>query len=565
VCKIGEPIAAPGTVIYCSPSYEKKSPASPSDDIYALAASFFHIVFDKEPFRDGAELDKNRGLNWEGLSRDEYPVLTAFLDRATNPDPPLRFVDVDEALTALRTSRPAEEQLRVDSILEPLQREGLHTELREQRVEWLLSLLQSYPGSPWGNSETRGLDTDFAAQTYVETALEKTLVRDILERRVRLVVLCGNAGDGKTALLQRLASRLGLGEHKSAVRILEGRVLDGPLVRMNLDGSASWQGRSADEILDEFLAPFQEGSPTQDIVHLLAINDGRLLEWIEGNEIRCGGNETPLTEALYELLQEEAATQHSFIRFISLNKRSLVGGITFDRKGIYTDFLESLLDHLYGGENATEIWAPCQTCSAKDRCEVFRAAQCFGPRNRTDPTQAGVSSRTRQRLLEALQAVHLRGETHISMRELRAAMVYILFGTQFCDDYHSGSVGDAIPYWDRAFSAVSPFRQGEFLHELARCDPALEAHPQIDRYLQTTPVADSAKNAPHYHQLTLESARRRAFFEWTHEDIEQVAADRDALDLARGRHLRRFRNLPLADDRELAEICRLLCKGIFAA
>ena len=45
-------------------------------------------------------------------------------------------------------------------------------------------------------------------------------------------------------------------------------------------------------------------------------------------------------------------------------------------------------------------------------------------------------------------------------------------------------------------------------------------------------------------------------------DIEQVAADHNALDLARGRHLRRFRNLPLADDRELAELCELLCKGI---
>jgi len=258
--------------------------------------------------------------------------------------------------------------------------------------------LQSYPGSRWGNSETRGLDTDFAAQTYVETALEQTLVRDILERRVRLVVLCGNAGDGKTALLQHLASRLGLGEHKSAVRILEGRVPDGPLVRMNLDGSASWQGRSADDILDEYLAPFQEGSPIDDIVHLLAINDGRLLEWIEGNEIRRGGNETLLTTALYELLQEEARRQHSFIRFISLNERSLVGGVTSDRKGIDTGFLDRLLDHLYGGEHASSIWAPCQTCSAKDRCEVFRAAQRFAPRDHTGPTP-----RPRQRLFEALK------------------------------------------------------------------------------------------------------------------------------------------------------------------
>ena len=65
----------------------------------------------------------------------------------------------------------------------------------------------------------------------------------------------------------------------------------------------------------------------------------------------------------------------------------------------------------------------------------------------------------------------------------------------------------------------SPGRQGEVLRELARFDPALEAHPQIDRHLLSKPSPDSAKTAPHYDQLTLESARRRAFFEWTQEDI----------------------------------------------
>src|SRR5262249_17379858 len=155
--------------------------------------------------------------------------------------------------------------------------------------------------------------------------------------------------------------------------------------------------------------------------------------------------------------------------------------------------------------------------------------------------------RARQRFFEALQAVHLRAETQITMRELRAAIVYILFGTRFCDDYHAETDVGAPSYWDRAFDADSPDRQGEVLAELARFDPALEAHPQIDRYLVSAPAADAATTAPHYPQLALESARRRAFFEWTAEEVEEVAADRYALDLARGRHLRLFRNLPLFD------------------
>ncbi len=429
VGKIGERIVAPGTVLYCSPSYQEKRAASPTDDIYALSASFFHVVFEKEPFQYGGVQAKERGLNWEGVDRAECPTLAAFLDKATHPESGQRFASVAEALAALQTPRlqstlsPTVKGETTEPVPPatsyPVEHGDAQAKLREERVEWLLSLLQSYPGSQWGNRETRGLDTDFASRTYVETKLDETLYRDIRERRVRLVILCGNAGDGKTALLQHLAARLGLGKHSSSERILKGKMGDGLVVRMNLDGSAAWRGRSADEILDDFLEPFQKGPPDEDIVHLLAINDGRLLEWIEGVESRQGGNETALTKELYDLLQREAAVRESHIRFISLNQRSLVGGLTADRKQIETDFPERLLDHLYGGERASEIWGPCQSCSAKDRCEVLRAARIFGPDGIPTLTDREIRSRARHRLFEAMQAVHLRGETHITVRDLR--------------------------------------------------------------------------------------------------------------------------------------------------
>ncbi len=550
VGKLGEPLASPGTVLYCAPSYQEGRPSSLSDDLYALAASFFHVLFEREPLRYGQELEKRRGLNWEGVARDEFAIVASWLDRATHPDPHMRFPSVTEAQHALAGRLLAAVPAVVGGeaippgppvTSEPPLSEAAHPELREQHVPWLLSLLQSYPGSRWGNRETRGLDTEFASHTYVQTTLEETLLRDIRERRVRLVILCGNAGDGKTALLQHLAERLGLGRRQSSERVLEARLDDGLIVRMNLDGSASWQGRSADEILDAFLAPFQSGPPAEDFVHLLAINDGRLLEWIEGVDARQGG-ETALTMALYRLVQREAASQESHIRFVSLNQRSLVGAIHPRESWIDTAFLERLIDQLYGGAEAPRIWTPCQSCSAMDRCEVFRAARLFGPSNLPTAGNRELRDRARQRLFEALQAVHLRGETHITVRELRAALVYILFGTHYCDDFHTGQ--DTLPYWDRAFWTDSPSRQGELLAELARFDPALEAHPQIDRYLQSKPAADATKTAPH-------------------GDLEQVAADPEALDVARGRHLRAFRNLPLeADPQARANICERLCGGI---
>ena len=573
VGRLGEPIAAPGTIPYCSLSYLERRDAAPSDDFYALAASFFQVLFEKEPFRYDGDYAKERGLNWHGVERNEYPVLAPFLDRATDPAPEKRFATAADAIAVLSPPRHVEHRTEgaAPSELEgapgagraePARLGNERAERRENEVEWLKSLLQSYPGSRWGNSETRGLDSEFAARTYVETSLEEDLYHNIIARCVRLVVLCGNAGDGKTALLQHLAQRLGLGERTSATRIVEGRSDDGLIVRMNLDGSASWKGRSAGDLLDEFLAPFQEGQPSGDIVHLLAINDGRLLKWIEDIEERRG--ETSLTRDLSDFLERSDPPSDSHIRFVNLNQRSLVGAVAADGKRIDTDFLDRLVDSLYGGERAANLWTPCRTCSAQERCEVFRATRMFGPGGLADEVVRG---RARQRLFEALQAVHLRGEAHITIRELRGALVYILFGIHFCRDYHQSHEGSGSPAWqtysERVFSPGSSGRQGEVLREFTHFDPSLEAHPQIDRRLLHPPSIDDARGLSSYEGLSLEEARRRAWFEWPEDEIERLTGDPHALDLAQGRHLRKFRELAIDDDPDKhGELIKRLCAGI---
>ena len=570
VTKAGERPASPGTAMCCSPSFAEGGVASPSDDIYALAASFFHMWFEKPPFQHDNTLAKERGLNWTGLDREACPLFARFLDRATAPDPGKRYETVAEALADLvvpdavvneLSAPPASAEASLtDASPAPVHASEFDGDAREandqarpeirteNHVPWLKSLLQSYPGSPWGNSETRGLDTDFAEETYVETNLEQALYEDIVEGRICLVVLCGNAGDGKTALLQHLAGRLDLGRHQSATRILEGRLEDGRTVRMNLDGSASWRGRSANDLLNECFAPFHDGWSETDVL-LLAINDGRLLEWIEDTEEEARG-EIPLTKALLEQLEDPNSTQ-PHIRFVNLNQRSLVGSWREDGR-FDTGFLERLVDGLYGGRNrAKQIWMPCQSCSAQDSCEVHRATRIFGP---GEPLERSA----RDRLFEALQAVHLRGETHITVRELRAALVYILFGVQYCDDYHDGH--RAITYAERAFAPESPARQGEVLADLVRYDPGLETHPQVDRQLLASHSNGMA--VPRFPDLPLESARRRAYFEWTTDDLHQVTEDNAALGLAQGRHIRLFRNLATRETANDPTIARRLCSGI---
>ncbi len=575
VTKIGTRAATPGTVLYCAPFCLEGKLATPSDDIYALATSFFHVLFDREPFRDEGDQAKARGLDWDAAQRSEHPLVAPFLDRATDPNPKNRFATTAEALVALNAARGVESPGRravhgrvVDSAKVAVSTSKYpgdgRIERRENEVPWLKSLLRSYPGSRRGNSETRGLDSDFALDTYVETNLDQALYDDIVDRRVNLVILCGNAGDGKTALLQHLAQKLGLGNQPSATRIVKGRSHNGLSVRMNLDGSASWNGRSADRLLNEFLAPFQHGRPTDEVVHLLAINDGRLLEWIENVEDRQG--ETPLTKDLNDFLEKGSATQDSHIRFINLNKRSLVGSVSTNATSIDTDFLHRLVDSLYGGEDAAATWAPCETCLAQERCEVYRATRIFGPGKLA--REDGLREHARKRLFHALQAVHIRGETHITVRELRSALVYVLFGIQYCDDYHEldprkVEMPDPQTYAERAFSSESCERQGQVLRELVRFDPALDAHPRIDRLLLHPRSIDDTGSLPRYDGLPLEAARRRAYFEWPEGEVERFAGNPHALDLAQGSHLREFLALATNHDADQRhELRRRLCAGI---
>ena len=555
VTRIGESPVSPGTVLYGSPNRVRKGKVRASDDVFALAASFFHVLFDKEPFVHDGRQAKERGLNWRHGDRAAYPRVADFLDHATDSDASRRFASGAEAAESLKAPppeeveadrhRPADEEPSTDLPEPPPSRPPSlpvvqTAERLPNEVPWLRYLLQSYPGSQWGNQETRGLDSDFAKRTYVRTKLEEVLRNKILSRQVKLVVLCGNAGDGKTALLQHLAERLGLGDHQSSQRILEGKTADGLQIRVNLDGSAAWRGSSADELLDKFLLPFRDGPPTEDIVHLLAINDGRLLEWIDREN-------TNLTDALMAYLTDDDAPANGHIAFYSLNESSHVGGLAWDRKTIQTDFLERLVDRLYGGDEATTIWQPCETCSAQERCGVYRATRVFGPSGLSEDD--GQREHARQRLFEALQAVHFRGETHITVRELRAALVYVLFGTDYCSNYHDGTANpNAHSYWDRAFDPETDARQGEVLAEFARLDPALEAHPKIDRRLLRDDDNADGREA----SKRLASARRRAYFKGGDAEVG----------LAQGRHLRLFRNAPFLDHADRDKLRTDLCRGV---
>lgn len=547
----GTVIASPGTPIYASPSRRALQPAAPSDDIFALAASLFHALTDRLPFLfDGMRRD-GAGLAWVADEQVRFPRFAQFANRACDPDSGRRFSNASDALSALRAlyrpiSGPDREK---ENDAGPLT-------LRPMVVPRAIEILRSFPGSRFGNAETRGLDSPFANDTYVETELDQLLPSAILAGEVGLVILCGNAGDGKTAFLQHLAKSLGISHLQSEQRVHDARV--GSLtVKINLDGAASWNGRSADDLLDDLFQPFHHKTPSAR-VHLLAVNDGRLMEWVESYEKRHGG--TRLTEQITNALGREGQGLDPHIRLVELNFRSLVGGIEHGSNHLSTEFVDTMIAKLVGGRAAPEIWRPCQSCTAQSRCSIRISAEMMGASN--EPAVLARGALLRQRLTQALQAVHQRNEVHITARELKAALSYILFGVYACQDLHEDvSIGRHQPA-DYCFDPGSPRRQGELLRELTRLDPALDAQARIDRYVVGKAAPHPAHGAPRFPESSLRSARRQALFAWSEDQITQVGGSRDALGLHGGRHFADFRDFPLQSDARQQSIRDEICRGL---
>lgn len=345
------------------------------------------------------------------------------------------------------------------------------------RVRDFLSL---YSQSKPSNKGTRGLDDDFSRSTYVRTQLDEVLAPKVFLATTRLVILTGNAGDGKTAFIKTIeneARRRGASfqiETDNGCRF----TLNGRQFETLYDGSQDFDGQSNDEVLEQFFQPFEgQSAPVSAVTKIIAINEGRLRDFVLNKN-----QYTWLGRQVYFFFENSQDTDESLI-IINLNLRSVVNGALSSTESIF----DSLLDRFL----LPTFWEKCSGCPVKDRCPIK-----YNVDSLSHPAQGPI---VRERLKRVFQVTHLRKRLHITMRDLRSALAYVLVNKDDCPEIQAKLLrGEALVghfYYNAIFD---PKEADRLIRLLGEVDVALVTNPKLDNFINYHDV-----ESPEFRSLAL--------------------------------------------------------------
>lgn len=481
--KLGQAEGRGGTPRYWAP--DRGQPEwHPNADLFSLGIVLYELVTACHPFPD----DNPEG----GLPTDPRQVrkdlhlsaeLAGFLLKAVQPVGADRFQsarEMKEALLAVSAMHAPREESR-DPTAKPFA--GLTLEPgegdRANYNPYVTRLLTLYSQASRSNAGTRGLD-EIARLTYVKTSLDKQLAPHIADGKFRLVIITGNAGDGKTAFLQQVERLFAddMGVRVASLPTENGCRWshDGLDYETNYDGSQDEGDVESDDVLARFLEPFA-GATLSGIdgkqVRLIAVNEGRLLDFLSHSfhAERFAGLRAFVQSALDA---KEGLPEGALV--VNLNLRSVAAGGA-----------DSLVEHQLRALLSPQLWAPCQTCDHRARCPLKFNADTMSDEVSGPPV--------RMRLRRLFEVVHLRRKAHVTMRDLRSALSWILLRDQGCEDV--GRLMEKEPerlidlYYPEALAdRGTGGKHGvddRLVAVLREADPGRVNAPQRDRLLDRTP------------------------------------------------------------------------------
>lgn len=457
-----------GTPLYLPPEIISSSTLPSTCDRYAAGVVLFKMLTGALPFTTSAG---QRILRIPDQVTDEkIRRMAKALLRVVSNDP---------------TERPPSlVQMRQDLQKAVLALEEATTvpDLQERHNPWVDNLRSLYRNSESGNANNRGLDTEFVRETYVPTTLDMQLLPAILSERPKAVFLSGNPGDGKTAFLEKVRETLekqGARFHKQDESGWECQHEE-HIFRSCYDASEAHQGLSADEQLAQKLRGL-EGTALPDtaLTVLIAINDGRLMDYFDRHKEQYRW----LVKQI-EQFHHDGRNQHVPVWVVDLKRRAFVFLPENQEASIFTNVLQSLVDK--------RRWEVCEQCAAQTVCPMRNNALVLRKRS--------ISKWLEYLLLLA----HLRRQRHMTMRDLRSTIAYLITGNLNCEQVHEARHGDEAgaslidhSYWRLAFAPLE--MNDDVLKDLTIFDPARFPHSQLDRFL-------------HFHHAPEEKDTRRSLY-----------------------------------------------------
>ena len=329
--------------------------------------------------------------------------------------------------------------------------------------------LKIYSQSLISTNLTRGLDDD----TYIETKLDKSLRVDILSGKKKLIVLTGNAGDGKTAFIQLIES---YAESEGAIFV--SKTDSGSKFIFNnfefetlYDGSQDFKGKSNDEMLQEFFKPFEgNNEPLGNFVKIIAINEGKLRDYILKKKEYAW-----LGKHVHHYLEFDNYKLPDVLTFVNLNNRAIIE--PENPKSIFDNLLDILLDI----NEEKGIWSNCSqdNCEYSDRCYIKYNIDSFRDKEK--------GSVIRERLKELILLVYLKKEKHITMRDIRSVISFVFFNKYTCNQIQD-SINKDENLLDRFYynNAFNNLELDRIVHLLSHIDVADVPIPKLENHLYFT-------------------------------------------------------------------------------
>ena len=322
---------------------------------------------------------------------------------------------------------------------------------------------------------TRGYDP----KTYVETKLDANLTPAIFDSKTKLVILSGNAGDGKTAYIQRVEERAKVEGAQSFRQTDNGSsfTLNGVTFHTLYDGSQDFQGTNNDDVLAGFFKEFEgDKPPTGLFTKVIAVNEGKLRDFIlSKREYKWLGKQ------VHHYLSYENFIPHDSLIFVNLNSRSVV-----EPEDSSDSILDKLLDRLIDIDNEGGFWMHCapENCAFAERCYIK-----YNVDSLRDPKKGPI---IRQRLKRLILAVHFRKTRHITMRDLRSILSFVLFNKFTCQQLQ-GDLGAGAPvlqrfYYNAIFDGQENDRIAQLLSQL---DVGAVGNPKLDNFINFRNPEDS--------------------------------------------------------------------------